>query len=370
MVSAAFWLGASGLFFFAQSVDGAQTQVLAAIPFGQQEVGDEYLDHGCGIASLCAAARLLGREVTFADVCGLLKQEDRPRHLRELSDAARALGLTTKPMRWKRGQQLSFPTPAILHLCPARGNAPGHFIVGAVGVHGVIQVIDCPFAPTWVSETELWDYWDGVALYLATQPSDLSGLETHRSWWTILAALGLGANSLAICLWLIASVWSCVRAGLLNRGGARGNLAWKPVGPIVALFGLAVGAWASDALTRTNKVSTRPPMAVVVTEDHFKELKISDRSLHQSGDTAKVSFRLRNEGMELARIVKVISSCTCASIDLEPRSLAPRGESTVHVKVDMVNESERDVRATVVFDEHVIPSSITLRARVRRTSGQ
>ncbi len=147
----------------------------------------------CGPLALCICAEAAGRPTPILEMASYLPETGDRSSLLELERTAQAIGLKTLAVKWG-GDTPRIPrtTPAVLPVV-LRGNTT-HFISLLESRGDEMLLLDFPNPPQWVKSAELRERasWDGTALHIARNPTDLLRLRLAAFSWLRIGLL-LGA---------------------------------------------------------------------------------------------------------------------------------------------------------------------------------
>lgn len=167
----------------------------------------------CGMASLYATMRTLGRSVELDELRQAFQKELRRDDLTtvslaELAQVAEAYGLYTAALRTSPGDFRAVPLPAILYLKIPRPRQPGldvgHFVVARATDGNQVQLIDLSSTNgwRWVPITKLQEVWRGELLAISAEPVRIPSPWLRRAavFCFALGAVALGTMAYsAIC---------------------------------------------------------------------------------------------------------------------------------------------------------------------------
>jgi ABC-type bacteriocin/lantibiotic exporter with double-glycine peptidase domain len=177
----------------------------------------DYKDYrACGLTSFYSMCLILGLEVDFNSVRDLLRPAaDGANSLAELSEAARAVGLTpvVAELPVEREVLRMVPGPAILHTKRLEGQPRGsHFLVYlGETASGAFSVLDPPYPPETVDWDRLSKLWTGFVLIPARNDTEAQAIkEALRAqtlkWWTDPGLWSAGALGIALA-WVGSRGW-------------------------------------------------------------------------------------------------------------------------------------------------------------------
>jgi hypothetical protein len=103
---------------------------------------------------------------------------------------------------WSKNEHPDVSQPAIIALELSQ-DRPNHFVVLASRVGDRFQILDLGSEPLFVEAEWLFKRWNGCALYVARNRSDLNGIERHLAWAQVTGVLKfapVAILALALCV--------------------------------------------------------------------------------------------------------------------------------------------------------------------------
>lgn len=152
----------------------------------------------CGIYSLQVSIDAIYGESRSRSVLDEPLSEQVDHSLQDLHDAARELGLTVFPVRWKSVPDIPYgEAPAILPVVNREGRR--HFVAALAAQDSQLLICDFPHKPAWIPESALRNrfLWDGSALHMSQVPEKI----TRLRWLASMprpSSLALVASSLVL----------------------------------------------------------------------------------------------------------------------------------------------------------------------------
>lgn len=147
----------------------------------------------CGPAALIRAARLLGREVSGAEMRAAIGGRLTGTHsLSTVVSAARRLGFRCWPIRLDPLRPTLARLPLLVPVSSRAGGAigPDHFLLLYGRINQKIQILDGTEPPRLAAIADFARQWNGDGVYLALRDAELGAVreDSDRSWLCILIA--------------------------------------------------------------------------------------------------------------------------------------------------------------------------------------
>lgn len=150
----------------------------------------------CGPIALQLCSKLCGRSLRADAIDKYFKPGTDENTLAEVRDAAHAVGLSTRAVKWRVGLPPSSAPPAVIPIVNSRGKR--HFVAIAGCRNGLALIVDVPQQPAWMSEEALRTklHWQGEALHIASSDAELAALRSE---------LVFGGRTFSTAPWLAAA---------------------------------------------------------------------------------------------------------------------------------------------------------------------
>lgn len=318
----------------------------------------------CGVIALSCAARASGAEVDVEQVVSQLPLDGQMKSFGDLEKAAQELGLATNVVRWHINQAPKIPAPCIVRFVPKKPGMLPHFVILLAAKPGAVRVFDPPaLPPTWISDSELFRNWDGVALYVSSDPAALSSIVSAGplfNWWL---SLGVAVGGASVLLRL---AWPLIVATTSSTGKSRriaGPAALTCMSSVMIIFGVV---WIASL--GSSAESNFGPYVFV--EPTSLELVVSDTTYRETGGWAKGSYVVRNEGDLPVRILRITPNCSCVlanAVSSSDGTIPPRGSIRIDVEIDLRDRPSRGADILVELNGS-IPDRLILRLKASRKS--
>lgn len=280
------------------------------------------------------------------------KGDGGPTSLLDLKEAALKLGYASKAVKWKKGQAVSFPVAAILHLRPRSSQSSPHFVVATGSIAGFVQIIDFPHAPKWLSSDELWHWWDGYCLYIAPNPVDFDSVKAvnstmrHRVLFLFVVCLFMFITV------IVGRIWSTRRAV---------DVVGVCIIVAIALSSLAFAV--STSTCPSGMAAQKPQVPLLAVNPTRNVIQVDRLALAKMDGSATARFQISNKGSTAARLLGVYSGCSCAEVELECSEVRPGETCEVVLSISMNAETQKTVDAFLHF-ENALPTLVELHAEI------
>jgi ABC-type bacteriocin/lantibiotic exporter with double-glycine peptidase domain len=164
MAAELFDLGVRSFLFVATTLTTLHLSPIGALRAGEPDLS-------CGPRAVSIACRLLGVDVSRALPNAFAGELQGEHSYRDLERALKRLGMHTRRVHVRGQNPQLAPLPLIAAI--RKADDENHFVVLYGDLGDVIQLLDFPHDPVFVSSGELAQRWDGHGIYVAADPDQL-----------------------------------------------------------------------------------------------------------------------------------------------------------------------------------------------------